>query len=91
MSIEERLMFIYNHEPIWRLRGSSLLDFDPFGSTYEDFYEIVWCTDKETAIKLTIERWQQKWKEIIKEAEAMTFFPKVKIEETRSGWRRISF
>lgn len=82
-------MFLYNHEPIWRLRGSSLLDFEPFGSIYENFYEVVWCCDNETAINLDIERWHRKWKNLQKEQTPINLFPKLAIEETRGGWRRV--
>lgn len=78
-------MFIYNHEPIYRLRDSSLLDFEPFGSIYEEFYEVVWCVDKETAIKLNIERWHQKWKNMQKEQTPLIFFPKLEFDERDGG------
>jgi len=74
MNRDERFRFVV-HLAYNSVFGFDLLDFDPFNSTLEEFFEVVWCCDKETAILLTVENWYRKWLKL--EGEPLHYFPSI--------------
>jgi len=66
------------------------LDFSPFSSLIQQFYEIVWLVEHETATKLVMERDKRKWIELeFKPIHGVSVPPSLKEQWSRAmvPWR----